>query len=102
MVNYPDSTICETIDTNLDIVISAISSPTRRDILLKLSAENLTVKELASHYFMSLPAVSKNLKILEQAGFLIRHKSGRESRFEVNLSPLKLIQEYLDSNKKFY
>jgi DNA-binding transcriptional ArsR family regulator len=54
----------------LSLVFGALADPTRRDILSRLAAGAMTVNEIASPYDMSLPAISKHLKILEQSGLL--------------------------------
>jgi DNA-binding transcriptional ArsR family regulator len=62
---------------SLDAVFSALSDPTRRQIVSRLSQGEATVKELAEPFKMSLPAVSKHLTVLEGAGLLTREKEGR-------------------------
>lgn len=61
----------------LDRVFGALADNTRRSILKKVQTEAVTVVELASDFHISLPAVSKHLKILENAGLLKREKKGR-------------------------
>ena len=68
----------QTID--LDAVFSALADPTRRAIIEKLSTGSATVTELAEPFSMSLPAVSKHLAVLAQAGLIETEKEGRVRR----------------------
>ena len=62
---------------NLDLVFSALSSPTRRAILDRLSHGESSVSELAAPFAMSLPAISKHLRVLEKAEVISKVKDGR-------------------------
>ncbi len=66
--------------TNLDHVFSALSDATRRAIVLRLAEGPAPVTELARPHAMSLPAVSKHLKVLERAGLIERERDGRVHR----------------------
>ena len=70
-------------DNNLDATFSALSDPTRRAILARLAQGEAQVTELAEPFGISLPAVSKHLKVLEKAQLITRHKGGRMRRFAV-------------------
>lgn len=61
---------------DLDRVFRALADATRRDILLRLSTSDATVSQLTSVYTISLPAVSKHLKVLERAGIIARTRIG--------------------------
>jgi DNA-binding transcriptional ArsR family regulator len=61
---------------NLDRMFAALSDPTRRAILSRLAKSEVTVMELAEPFSMSQPAVSRHLKVLEQAGFIARRAEG--------------------------
>ena len=69
MVNY--------FHVPLNFTFAALADPTRRAIVQRLAAGSATVKELAKPFHVSLPAISKHLRILEQAGLLLRKKEGR-------------------------
>jgi DNA-binding transcriptional ArsR family regulator len=83
---------------SLDGVFSALADPTRREILIRLSEAEASVTELAEPFEMSLPAVSKHLRVLEDAGLLTREKAGRERRCrlvaESMQDALKWIAQY--------
>jgi DNA-binding transcriptional ArsR family regulator len=73
-----------------DDVFAALSDPTRRSIVRRLADGEATVLELAEPYPMSLPAISRHLKVLEQAGLISRSKDGR--RRPCRLQPEPLIE----------
>lgn len=70
---------------SLDTVFGSLSDTTRRDILQRLSKGELTVSDIADTYHMSLPAISKHLKVLEQSNLIIKEKRGRQ--YFVRLTP---------------
>ena len=89
-------------DHQLDLVFGALSDPTRRAILLQISRKTCSVSELAAPFEMSLPAISKHLKILERAGLLDKEKDGRVYRCDFNGDPLSRVSELIDYYKNFW
>ena len=77
----------------LSQVFAALADPTRRDMVARLCAGDATVGELAAPYDVSLQAVSKHLKVLEEAGLVIAHRSGREKLHYLNPVPIRLIHD---------
>lgn len=75
------------IDDPLSNIFAALADPTRRSILSHLAYQDMTVNELAQPYDMSLPAISKHLKVLEQAGLIsqVRDAQYRPRHFEAAL-----------------
>ncbi len=73
-----------TADRRLDAVFTALSDPTRRDIVARLGAGEATVTELAERYAMSLQAVSQHIRVLERSGLVSqgRHRQTRPCRLE--------------------
>ena len=71
-------------EARLDAVFTALSDPTRRDILARLSAGEATVKELAEPYPMTIQAVSQHIRVLERSGLISqgRHRQTRPCRLE--------------------
>jgi DNA-binding transcriptional ArsR family regulator len=71
-------------DAQLDSLFTALSDPTRRDIVARLSAGEATVKELAEPYAMSMQAVSQHIRVLERCGLISqgRHRQTRPCRLE--------------------
>lgn len=72
----------------LDKTFSALSDPTRRAILARLAEGEASVSELAAPFAMSLPAISKHLRVLEQAGLVERTRDGRVHRLRLVAQPL--------------
>ena len=86
----------------LDLTFSAISDPTRRDILSRLAKGETSILELASSYSMSLPATSKLIRVLEVAGLVIRAKRGRVNYCRLNADPLREAGKWLIFYQRFW
>jgi DNA-binding transcriptional ArsR family regulator len=80
---------------DLDLIFSALSNPTRRAILARLSKGESTVGDLARPFDMSLPAISKHLRILEQARLITVSKEGRTHRCRLAPAPLANAERWL-------
>ena len=87
---------------NLDNTFSALSDPTRRAIISKLAEGDMPIMELASPFDMSLPAVSKHIRVLEKAGLLIRRKQGRVHYCRLNAKPLRAAAKWLAFYQQFW
>jgi len=94
MVNYTASA--------LDKTFGALSDPTRRAILSRLARGTATVTEVAEPFDISLPAVSKHLKVLERAGLLARKKEGRIYHLSLNPSPLSQAADWIQVYERFW
>jgi DNA-binding transcriptional ArsR family regulator len=79
----------------LDGTFGALADPTRRGIMMRLQAGETSVSELAEPYGISLPAISKHLNVLEEAGLIFRRKKGRVSYCKLATAPLKEIDTWL-------
>jgi len=87
----------------LDATFAALSDPTRRAILARLAeTPDATVGELARPFAMSLPAVSKHLRVLEDAGLLARRREGREHHCRVLAEPMKTASEWISRYERFW
>jgi DNA-binding transcriptional ArsR family regulator len=87
----------------LDATFGALADPTRRAILARLAATpDATVGELARPFAMSLPAVSKHLRVLEDAGLLARRREGREHHCRVVAEPMRTASEWIARYEKFW
>jgi DNA-binding transcriptional ArsR family regulator len=80
VVKYPRS--------SLDAIFSALADPTRRDILVRLAEGEASVTKLAAPFDISLPAVSRHLRVLESAGLLAREKEGRVHHLRLVADPM--------------
>jgi len=87
---------------SLDNTFAALADPTRRRILEALSVENRRVTDLAAPFSMSLPAVSKHLRVLEKAGLLKRRRLGREHHIELKPEPMKKAHLWIEHYRKFW
>jgi DNA-binding transcriptional ArsR family regulator len=89
-------------DAQLDAIFAALSDPTRRAILARLGAGEATVTELAEPFAMSLPAVSKHLKVLERAGLISRGRSAQWRPCRLEPAPLRDVTEWLAGYRRFW
>ena len=87
---------------HLDATFSALADPTRRAILTVLSGGQASVSELARPYSISLPAVMKHLRVLEDAGLVSQEKTGRVRRCRLAVQPLKQATEWLSYYRIFW
>src|SRR6516165_1094789 len=88
---------------HLDGIFAALSDPTRRAVLARLSEmPELPVTTLAKPFTMSLPAVLKHLDVLEVAGLIRRRKSGRTVSCRLNAAPLQEAQRWLAHYERFW
>ncbi len=83
-------------------VFSALADPTRRAILARLALGETTVSELAEPFNMSLPAVSKHLKVLEGAGLLARERHGRLHLCQINGAPMRDVADWIARYHRFW
>jgi DNA-binding transcriptional ArsR family regulator len=81
----------------LSTTLAAIADPTRRAILARLAAGEATVGELAEPFEMSLPAISKHLNVLENAGLIARGRDAQWRPCRLEAEPLKEVADWLES-----
>jgi DNA-binding transcriptional ArsR family regulator len=86
----------------LDTTFSALADPTRRAILARLSLGETSVTELAKPFEMSLPAVSKHLKVLERAGLITRGREAQWRPCRIEPKALKDIDDWLGDYRRFF
>ena len=86
----------------LSITFSALADPTRRAILARLVSGEASVTELAEPFQMSLPAVSKHLKVLERAGLVARSREAQWRPCRLEAGPLKDAADWLDHYRRFW
>lgn len=87
---------------SLSTVFSALADPTRRAILSRLSQGTASVNELAKPFEMSLPAVSKHLKVLENAGLIQREKQAQWRLCRLDVRPLKDASQWIENYRQFW
>ncbi len=86
----------------LDIVLGALSDPTRRAIVQRLFRGEASVTDLARPFRISLPAVSKHIRILEQAGLVERRVDGRLHLLSLNPAALRQVSDWIDEHRRFW
>src|SRR5204862_7186950 len=80
---------------HLSTTLAALSDPTRRAILARLAAGQATVTELAAPFDMSMPAVSRHLKVLEHAGLITRGREAQWRPCRITAAPLKDVSDWV-------
>ena len=94
MVKYQSET--------LDFTFAALADPTRRAILERLSTGDSSVTALAAPFDVSLPAISKQLRVLERAGLLVQQKDGRIRRCKLEAQPMKEAVDWIAQYRRFW
>src|SRR2546430_12376242 len=86
----------------LDTVFAALADPTRRAILARLASGEASVTELGEPFDMSLPAISKHLKVLERAGLVARGREAQWRPRRLDAAPLKRAAGWLEDYRRFW
>src|SRR3990170_8035554 len=86
----------------LDRTFAALADPTRRAILARLASGEATVTELAAPFDISLPAVSKHLKVLERAGLIARARERQWRPARLEATPLRDVAEWTERYRRFW
>jgi DNA-binding transcriptional ArsR family regulator len=86
----------------LSTTFSALADPTRRAILARLATGEATVGELAEPFEMSLPAVSKHLKVLQRAGLIARGREAQWRPCRLEAAPLKSAADWIEHYRRFW
>lgn len=86
----------------LDAAFSALANPTRRAILARLARGEATVNALAEPFDMSLPAVSKHIRVLEGAGLITRGKNAQYRPCTLNAQPLEALASWTDQYRHIW
>lgn len=86
----------------LSLTFAALADPTRRAILARLATGEQTVSALAEPFAMSLPAVSKHLKVLERAGLVTRGREAQWRPRRIEAGPLKAVADYAEGYRQLW
>src|SRR5437879_5450500 len=86
----------------LDATFAALADPTRRAILARLARGEGSVTELAAPFDMSLPAISKHLKVLERAGLITRGREAQWRPCRIEPAPLEAAADWIDRHRKIW
>jgi DNA-binding transcriptional ArsR family regulator len=87
---------------SLDTTFAALADPTRRAILARLALGEASVTDLAKPFAMTMPAVSKHLKVLEHAGLIARSREAQWRPCRIEPRALKAVDEWLNHYRRFY
>ena len=87
---------------DLSAIFAALADPTRRAILARLAAGEASVSELAEPFDMSLPAISKHLKVLERAGLIGRSREAQRRPCRLEAARLKDVAEWVERYRRFW
>lgn len=86
----------------LSVTLSALADPTRRAILARLAQGDASVNELAAPFSISQPAISKHLKVLEQAGLISRGRIAQSRPCRLEAAPLRDLAGWVETYKRFW
>src|SRR5438477_2199890 len=86
----------------LDATFAALADPTRRAILARLASGEASVTELAEPFAMSMPAISKHLKVLERAGLIARGREAQRRPRRLEAGPLKEVAGWVGGYRRFW
>ncbi len=89
-------------EEKLTLALSALANPLRRKIIDKLAIEDQNVGSLAEGSGVSLPAISRHLTTLQEAGLIERKRDGREQKCKLNISTMKLIDDWIEQFKPMW
>jgi DNA-binding transcriptional ArsR family regulator len=88
--------------SRLDGVFNALSDPTRRAILARLTDTDARVTEIAAEFPISLNSISKHIRMLERAGLVRRSVNGRDHLLSLNAGPLAEAQAWIEKYRRFW
>jgi DNA-binding transcriptional ArsR family regulator len=86
----------------LSNTFAALADPTRRAILARLASGEASVTEIAEPFEMSLPAISKHLKVLERAGLIARGRAAQWRPCRLNAGPMRNAADWLEHYRRFW
>ncbi len=87
---------------NLNATFSALADPTRRAILARLAEGEASVMEIAAPFAMSQPAISKHLRVLENAGLISKGRDGQKRPCRIEAEPVEAANEWLERYRAFW
>ena len=90
------------MDDRLSETFGALADPTRRAILARLASGEASVTELASPFAMSMPAISKHLKVLERAGLIMRGRQAQWRPCRLQAAPLQDVAGWVEHYRRFW
>jgi DNA-binding transcriptional ArsR family regulator len=86
----------------LSVTLTALADPTRRSILEQLARGEATVNELAAPHALTLPAISKHLKVLEKAGLVVKGREAQWRPCRLEVAPLRAVDSWIGTYRQFF
>jgi DNA-binding transcriptional ArsR family regulator len=90
------------ITDQLSATFAALADPTRRSILAHLARGEATVKELAAPHAMTLPSISRHLKVLERAGLVVKARDAQWRPCRLDPAPLREVEAWMATYREFF
>ena len=90
------------IRDSLSVTLAALADPTRRTILEQLARAEATVNELAAPHALTLPAISKHLKVLEKAGLVVKGREAQWRPCRLEVAPLRAVDSWIETYRQFF
>ncbi|MGD0134718.1 MAG: metalloregulator ArsR/SmtB family transcription factor [Bryobacteraceae bacterium] len=92
----------QTTPDALSATFAALADPTRRAILARLASGEISVTKIAEPFEMSMPAISKHLKVLERAGLIARGREAQWRPCRLEAGPLKNVSDWVENYRRFW
>jgi DNA-binding transcriptional ArsR family regulator len=89
-------------EDRLSVIFGALADPTRRAILARLADGDATVTQLTEPFSISMPAISRHLKVLERAGLISRSRSGQWLSSTLEAAPLKEATDWMEQYRRYW
>jgi DNA-binding transcriptional ArsR family regulator len=89
-------------DDRLSVIFGALADPTRRAILARLADGDATVTELTEPFSISMPAISRHLKVLQRAGLISRNRSGQQLSSTLEAAAFREAAEWMERYRRFW
>jgi DNA-binding transcriptional ArsR family regulator len=87
---------------NLNLIFGSLADPTRRDILSRLKQQAMSVSQIAAQYDVSLPAVSRHLRVLQRADLITKQRRGKEQIVAISPYTLQQADEYISYYRNYW
>jgi DNA-binding transcriptional ArsR family regulator len=99
---FPGHDVTAALEERLDATFAALADPTRRAIVARLAAGDATVNELAEPFDLSLPGISKHLKVLERSGLITRRRQAQFRPCHLERQALDVAVDWIEANRRLW
>ena len=100
--SFPVQVVTAAVEQRLDATFAALADPTRRAIVARLAAGDATVNELAAPFALSLPGISKHLKVLERSGLITRRRRAQFRPCHLERPALDAAVDWIEANRRLW